>query len=83
MILFQLETFQFLKIFSELLANILSSGRYLDAVLISIDKRSIQSGVTVTGRAGRGRGEELAPVGLIGAPTATTELGQAAPTARL
>ena len=51
-------------------------------MLISIDKRSIQRGVTVAGGAGGWRGEELTPVGLIGA-TATTELGQAAPTARL
>ena len=83
MILFQLETFQFQKIFSKFLANIYSSGRYLDAVLISIDKRSIQTGVTVAGWAGGGRGEELAPVWLIGATTAPTELGQAAPTAGL
>ena len=83
MILFQLETFQFQKIFSEFLANIQSSGRYLDAVLISVDKRSIETGVTVAGWAGRWRGEELAPVWLIGAPTAPTELGQAAPTAGL
>ena len=64
------------------MANILRSGRYLDAVLISIDKRSIQSGVTVAGWAGWRWREELAPVWLIGA-TAPTELGQGAPAARL
>ena len=54
-------------------------------MLISVDQRSVQAGVAVAGRAGGRRGEELAPVWLVGAgrAAASTELGQAAPTARL
>ena len=70
-----------LKIFLENSANILGFEPHLD-VLISIDKRSIESGVTVAGWTCWGRREELAPVGKVGAAP-STQLGDPAPTARL